>query len=470
MSAMALNTSFAPPPSGSEVARTAPSAPPSSDLSFASVLGEIDAPEAVSTANGSNSDESSISKDSPTRREGVSEDADAANDPFSIEAGLAALGYGSFDGSARAVSFGGDSRGATPSAPAAKAEAASSSSARSGSRPGLGISGFGGAAAPNARRLAATSAPIAGSAIPANSSDAVSAAAVFNPLTADPSLGLRSLQSRTHLAMTNAVPVRAGAPERRASGSAGASVATVQAASAKSAAMNADSGDGEPAERRSGAPASFSSSRAGAVASPAPNPSLAVTGAALDPKSSALASVPLNRLADVVAEQASSLVSRDTPSTGSPASSAAAPGAVKELEISLDPANLGAVSVKMRLANGKLSVVIGVSSSSTLEAIENERGAISARLGSSEQPLESLVIRSQETTGDSPGDSAQTHSGGNDASDSGNSPHARSNDHSAGARRGEGGFARGQNDPPAPNGSPGWTPSVSGGRPGAVLV
>jgi flagellar hook-length control protein FliK len=68
---------------------------------------------------------------------------------------------------------------------------------------------------------------------------------------------------------------------------------------------------------------------------------------------------------------------------------------VKELAIELDPADLGAVSLKMRLTNGKLSVVIGVSNSSTLAAIENERGAIALKLGANQQPLQDLIIRSQ---------------------------------------------------------------------------
>jgi len=72
-----------------------------------------------------------------------------------------------------------------------------------------------------------------------------------------------------------------------------------------------------------------------------------------------------------------------------------APQAVKELEIALDPADLGAVSLKLRLANGKLSVIIGVSSGTTLSAIENEREAIAEKLGSSGHPLEDLIIRAQ---------------------------------------------------------------------------
>ena len=216
----------------------------------------------------------------------------------------------------------------------------------------------------------------------ANVTDAVSNAAAANPLTADPSLGLRSLQSRTHLAMTNALPVRTSGSERRATASASAPAIST-AASPTWAATTAQPRDGESA-REHAAPAPISPVEADATGSTAPissASSLRVVGSGVDPSSSGLASIPLSSLADFVADQASSLTSPSSASAPTP--SAPAPQAVKELEISLDPANLGDLSVKMRLANGKLSIVIGVSSSSTLAAIESERDAITARLGSS---------------------------------------------------------------------------------------
>jgi len=183
-------------------------------------------------------------------------------------------------------------------------------------------------------------------------------------------------------------------------------------------------------------------------------------------RSSGLASIPLSSLADFVADQASSLTSPRPTSAPTPITQA--PQAVKELEISLDPANLGALSVKMRLANGKLSIVIGVSSSSTLSAIESERDAITARLGSTQQPLENLVIMSREPSNESSQDFAQTASGGNDASDPGNPRQAKSNDGSSGASGGGGGgFTRGRTDPSAASGS---TEPASGGGSGALLV
>jgi flagellar hook-length control protein FliK len=140
---------------------------------------------------------------------------------------------------------------------------------------------------------------------------------------------------------------------------------------------------------------------------------------------------------------------------------------VKELEISLDPAKLGALSVKMRLAKGKLSIAIGVSSSKTLAAIEGEGDAIIARLGSTQHPLENLDIMPREPSNESSQDLAQTASAGNDASDPGNPRQAKSNDNSSGASRGDGGFTRGRNDPSAASGS---TEPASGGGSGALLV
>jgi chemotaxis protein MotD len=308
----------------------------------------------------------------------------------------------------------------------------------------------------------------AGSPVVANVEDAVSNATIANPLTADPSLGLQSLQSRTHLAMTNALPVRASAPERRATPSSSAPVGASAAASQTSPETTAQPGDAEPAQQRVAASASISpidADASGSTSSSAAAP-IAVAGLGIDPSSSGLASVPLSQLADFVADQASAL--RSSPSSPSaPSASAAAPQAVKELEISLDPANLGAVSVKMRLANGKLSIVIGVSNSSTLAAIENERGAIAARLGSTEQPLENLVIVSREPSSETAQDFAQTTSWGNDASDQGSPGQARSNNSFSGAQRGESGSARGPNDPPASSGS---TETGSSGGTGALLV
>ena len=314
---------------------------------------------------------------------------------------------------------------------------------------------------PNLAGLSSTS---AGSPLVANVTDAVSIATIANPWTADPSLGLQSLQSRTYLAMTNALPVRASAPARPATPSTSAPVGASAAAPMPSETTVQPEGAGPAQQRAAPAPTSpIDADESGSTPSSPATP-IAVAGPGIDPSSGGLASIPLSRFADFVADQASALTSPSSPSA--PAANATAPQAVKELEISLDPANLGAVSVKMRLANGKLSIVIGVSNSSTLAAIENERGAIAARLGSTEQPIENLVIVSRGPSNETSQDFAQANPGGTDASDQGSQGYARSNDNFSGARR-ESGSARSRNDPPAGSNSTGTT---SGGGTGALLV
>ena len=53
------------------------------------------------------------------------------------------------------------------------------------------------------------------------------------------------------------------------------------------------------------------------------------------------------------------------------------------------------MTLKLRLAGGKLSVTIGVANPQTLAAIEDDRALIAARLGAGEQALEDLVIQRQ---------------------------------------------------------------------------
>ncbi len=302
-----------------------------------------------------------------------------------------------------------------------------------------------------------------GSPLFASATDTMSNAALANPLAADPSLGLQSLQSRTHLAMTNAVSIRTTGS--RATALASAQPVSAGTQPATSSKLNAQPGGREAAGERAAPPPPIATVDADATGKTAAA-ALTLAGAGLDSGSSGPTPIPLSQLADFVADEASSLSSPNPAAPASPSSSALAPQAVKELEISLDPVNLGALSVKMRLANGKLSIVISASSSSTLTAIENERSAITASLGSTQQPLESLVIRSQDSSNEPSRDFSQTASGDNDASDQGNSRQARSNDDSSGAQRGGGDFARGRN-PSAGGASAG---STMGGGTGALLV
>jgi len=118
--------------------------------------------------------------------------------------------------------------------------------------------------------------------------------------------------------------------------------------------------------------------------------------------------VSLDQLPDVIADAADELTAaaNGTSGAGSPAS-AAQP--IKELQIDLAPAELGSLRVTMRLADGKLSVVVAADRPSTLKAIESDRDAIVARLGAAASSLDSLVVQPMragaadgaESTGDS---------------------------------------------------------------------
>ena len=112
-------------------------------------------------------------------------------------------------------------------------------------------------------------------------------------------------------------------------------------------------------------------------------------------------SLPVSGLADFIAGEAEfdvgAAASADA-SSGAAAATPQTPGAtkVKELVISLDPENLGKMSLRLRLTNGKLSVSIGVANQQTLAALESESGAIASRLAGGQQSLESLTIHAQE--------------------------------------------------------------------------
>jgi len=77
------------------------------------------------------------------------------------------------------------------------------------------------------------------------------------------------------------------------------------------------------------------------------------------------------------------------------ASAAPAPAAssIKEIDVDLSPAGLEDVSMTMRLAGDKLSVVVRAASSQTAGSIEGARDAIADRLAAIGQPLDSLIVR-----------------------------------------------------------------------------
>jgi hypothetical protein len=73
--------------------------------------------------------------------------------------------------------------------------------------------------------------------------------------------------------------------------------------------------------------------------------------------------------------------------------SAASTPPIREIDVDLSPGGLEDVSMTMRLAGDKLSVVIRAGSSQTLSSIEGARDAIADRLAAIGQPLDSLIVK-----------------------------------------------------------------------------
>jgi hypothetical protein len=74
-------------------------------------------------------------------------------------------------------------------------------------------------------------------------------------------------------------------------------------------------------------------------------------------------------------------------------SSASSTPPVREIDVDLSPGGLENVSMTMRLAGDKLSVVIRAASSQTLGSIEGARDAITDRMAAIGQPLDSLIVK-----------------------------------------------------------------------------
>jgi chemotaxis protein MotD len=168
------------------------------------------------------------------------------------------------------------------------------------------------------------------------------------------------------------------------------------------AGSNTDQQAGDGATRRDRSNASGSArgslgnveSRAGAAVTAGPIATASVGAASIAAGSAVAAVGPLtvDQLPDLIANQAATLA-------GS-ASTAASAGAamanlnpVKELKVQLNPADLGSLTVKMRLANGNLAVAIETAKDSTAKLIEGERNAIAERLASVDQPVATVTVQ-----------------------------------------------------------------------------
>jgi Flagellar hook-length control protein FliK len=101
-------------------------------------------------------------------------------------------------------------------------------------------------------------------------------------------------------------------------------------------------------------------------------------------------------LANSTASAASAAPRADANAT----SPAPAASPVKEIDLDLSPGGLENVSMTMRLAGDRLSVVIRASSSQTLGAIEGARDAIAERMAAIGQPLSAIIIQQTDATAD----------------------------------------------------------------------
>ena len=159
----------------------------------------------------------------------------------------------------------------------------------------------------------------------------------------------------------------------------------------------------------------------------APQSSPSLTLAALTQPLAAAQADPESQPADAATGQGAPRAAR-TP--------AASPAPVREIDVDLSPGGLEDVSMTMRLAGDKLSLVIRAGSSQTTGAIEGARDAIAERLAAIGQPLGSLIIQQTGSTTDA--------TNARDAGDRGGEsrPQSRGGDanDSRGARRGSGGF------------------------------
>jgi flagellar hook-length control protein FliK len=218
--------------------------------------------------------------------------------------------------------------------------------------------------------------------------------------------------------------------------------------------------------RLTGAP-STTGSQAATAASAAP----AVQIAPGAPSATGVPLVQIGQLADVVASAASAM---DSPGGGASGSAKAGDGAsaasmapVKELDVQLNPQSLGALSIQMRLSNGKLNVTINAENADTLKLVANERGAISDRLKSLNFSVESITVNALDmaaSTGAS-GDAAKAGTPGH-----GEAYQEQSGQTADGSTSGGRSFQGGdQRNPPAPN--RGWLGEPGGdGDPGHRFV
>ncbi len=368
-----------------------PLASPAGASSGRSVTRSGDAQQGAAAANAAAAaKEAASAQDSASAREAAPQ-----SQPSSIDPGLAVLVYGALASAVAAPPSQFAAQGAEQQGAAAASAAAGGATRRalagrdahtSADQPS-GASAAVAAPAPLAEKATATNFALPGV---VNAPSTIQMAA--NGGTA---LGVRAVRTRTYLGVESAAKSGARNPLWRSQTGSDAA-----ALPAEGGAAAASIGNGSPPDKRStsghapspdAAPSDASGARAVAAIGSGAAADVASLGA--NATAAGSGSIAVSQLADRIATAASELTSSAAAPAATAAAGAGAAQAVKELEIELDPADLGAVSVKMRLVEGKLSVVMEVATPATQKAIENERDAITERLGSAGQPLETLIIK-----------------------------------------------------------------------------
>jgi chemotaxis protein MotD len=110
----------------------------------------------------------------------------------------------------------------------------------------------------------------------------------------------------------------------------------------------------------------------------------------------AAAPVSLDQLGDVIASAAGDLNASANAGAQVDAASSARTAPIKELDVQLNPATLGGLSIEMRLSDGKLSVTIKADKADTMKLIESERDSISSKLTSLNFSVESLTVKASD--------------------------------------------------------------------------
>jgi Flagellar hook-length control protein FliK len=266
----------------------------------------------------------------------------------------------------------------------------------------LGVSAFAGGVASRLPAIDAPSAPDASvTALTSrdNQGPDSALAADFSPARAAPGSGFANVNPMTENTLAF-VPTRiASRAETPASNRAHLTRAAAHEAegsgrrpvvSAPPPAAKAPSSAGAPTRAESIAKAKTADGRA-----PVPAPSGAPMTAQTDPFASQLPGPFLAGAASAPDASAASATSADNAPrvaalVAGPATSVPA---VREIDVDLSPGGLEEVSMTMRLAGDKLSVVIRAASSQTVGSIEGARDAIADRLATIGQPLDSLIVR-----------------------------------------------------------------------------